>query len=247
MLPLKQFIMRKCLLLWLPAIALFISCRYVAGKRIRGNGNVKTEERSPGSFKSVSSHGSFDMYVSSGAQSVKIEAEENLLPYIETYIDGSVLHVQTKDNIWLRPGRDVKIYVSLPEFESIRSYGSGDIIGESKISNSSKLELLANGSANIKMEVDAPEIDAETNGSGDIDLKGNTKSWDGEIHGSGNIRAIDLKSENATIRIYGSGDADVYAAATLDVKVAGSGDVNYKGNAQISSSIAGSGRVKKID
>jgi len=215
--------MKKIFPLLLPILVLFSSCRYVTGKRIRGNGNLKTETRSSGSFKSVSSHGSFNVYVSSGDQSVKIEAEENLLPYIETYVDGSILHVQEKDNIWLRPSREIKIFVSLQDFEAIRSYGSGDIVGQSKITNASKLELTVNGSANIKMDIDAPEIDAETNGSGDIDLKGSTKSWNGEIHGSGNIRAMDLKSENATIKIYGSGDADVFA------------------------DIAGSGRIRKVD
>jgi len=57
----------------------------------------------------------------------------------------------------------------------------------------------------------------------------------------------DSKSGDATIKIYGSGDADVFADEKLDVHVAGSGDVTYKGNAQVSSSIAGSGRVKKVD
>jgi len=237
----------KNIVVFVMSALLFASCRYVTGDRIRGNGNVKTETRSPGNFKSVSSHGSFNVYVSSGDQSVKVEAEDNLLPYIETYVDGSELHIGTKDNYWLRPGRPVKIFVSSPNFDGIRSYGSGDIIGQAKITNSSKLDLRVNGSANIKMDVDAPEIDAETNGSGDIDLSGSTKSWDGEIHGSGNIRAMDLKAEDATIKIYGSGDADVFASVKLDVHVAGSGDVHYKGNAQLSSSIAGSGRVKKLD
>jgi hypothetical protein len=185
--------------------------------------------------------------VSSGEQAVKIEAEENLLPYIETYVEGYTLHVETKDDYWLSPGRKVKIFVSSPEYESIRSYGSGDIIGESKITNSSRLELGVNGSADIKMDVDAPEINTETNGSGDIFLRGETKSFEGEIHGSGNIKALDLRSGDATIKIYGSGDADVFAEGKLDVHVAGSGDVNYRGNAQVSSSIAGSGRVKKVD
>lgn len=219
----------------------------MTGQRIRGNGNVKTETRSPGNFRSVSSHGSFDIFISSGQQAVRIEAEENLLPYIETYVEGYTLHVDTKDNYWLRPGRKVKIFVSSPDYESIRSYGSGDIIGESKITNSSKLELGVNGSANIKMDIDAPGINTETNGSGDIFLKGQTKSFEGEIHGSGNIKALDLRSGDAAIKIYGSGDADVFVDGKLDVHVAGSGDVNYKGNAQISSSIAGSGRVKKVD
>jgi Putative auto-transporter adhesin, head GIN domain len=239
--------MKKFFIVVFSFLILFSSCRYVTGERIRGNGYLKTEERSPGNFKSVASHGSFNVYISSGDQSVKIEAEENLLPYIETYVEGSTLHVGTKDNYWLRPGREVKIFVSSPDFESIRSYGSGDITGQSKITNSSNLELKVNGSANIKMDVDAPEINTETNGSGDIDLKGTTKSFTGEIHGSGNIRAMDLQSDDATIRIYGSGNADVFANSKLDVHVAGSGDVHYKGNAQISSSIAGSGRVRKVD
>jgi hypothetical protein len=239
--------MKKSLLLVLVAFGLFTSCRLVTGKRIRGNGNLKTEQRSPGSFKGVASHGSFNVYVSNGDQSVKIEAEENILPYIETYVDGSVLHIETKENFWLRPDREVKIFISSPDFESIHSYGSGDIIGQSKITDSTKLELGISGSANIKMDVDAPQIDAEIDGSGDIDLKGETKSFKGEIHGSGNVKAMDLKSEDATIKIYGSGNADVFASVKLDVHVAGSGDVNYRGNAQVSSSIAGSGRVKKID
>ena len=239
--------MKKLFVFLFVTFVVFSSCRFVTGERIRGNGNVRTETRSPGNFKSVSSHGSFDVFVSTGEQAVRIEAEENLLPYIETYVEGYTLHVGTKDNYWLRPGRKVKIFVSSPGYESIRSYGSGDIIGESKITNSSKLELGVNGSANIKMDINAPEINTETNGSGDIFLKGETKSFEGEIHGSGNIKALDLRSNDATIKIYGSGDADVFVNGKLDVHVAGSGDVNYKGNAQISSSIAGSGRVKKVD
>ena len=43
------------------------------------------------------------------------------------------LHVGTKDNYWLRPGRKVKIFVSSPDYESIRSYGSGDIIENQKL------------------------------------------------------------------------------------------------------------------
>jgi len=239
--------MKKIFLFAAIIVTLFSACRYVAGQRIRGNGNVRTEERTPGSFNSVASHGSFNVYVSTGPQSVKIEAEDNLLPYIDTYVEGSVLKVETKENYWLRPSRQIKIYVTSPDFNSIRSYGSGDIIGMSKITDSSKLELGVNGSANIKMDVNAPDIDAEINGSGDINLTGETKKFNGEIRGSGNVKALDLKSEDATVKIYGSGNADIFASVKLDVHVAGSGDVNYKGNAQVSSSIAGSGRVKKVE
>jgi len=214
---------------------------------VRGNGSIRTEQRSVGNFNGVASHGSFDVYVSSGAPSVKIEAEENLLPHIETRVNGNVLHIRTDREIWLRPTRQIKIFVSAPTFTSIHSYGSGDIIGQSTITDSSTLELGVSGSADIKMDVDAPAVTSEINGSGNIDLKGKTKSFKSEIRGSGDVRAMDLQSEEATVKIYGSGNANVSASVKLDVHVAGSGDVRYKGNAQVSSNINGSGSVKKVD
>src|SRR5262245_28058978 len=109
--------MKKVFVCLFTVLLFFSSCRFVTGERIRGNGHLTTETRSPGNFKSVSSHGSFDVIVSSGGQEVKVEAEDNLLPYIETYVEGYTLHVDTKDNYWLRPSRKVKIFVSSPDYE----------------------------------------------------------------------------------------------------------------------------------
>ena len=88
---------------------------------------------------------------------------------------------------------------------------------------------------------------AEVRGSGNMNLIGDTKSFRGEIVGSGDIRAFELKSEETTVKIVGSGDAEVYSSVKLNVNVAGSGDVRYKGGAQVDSHIAGSGGVKKLD
>lgn len=224
------------------------SCRFAMGKRVKGNGNLRTEERSQTGFKGVVSYGSFDIYVSSGPETVvKIEAEENLLPYIETYMDGDILKIDTKDGYWLKPGRKVKIYVTAPDYRRIKSVGSGDIIGETKITSSDKLDLGVSGSADIKMEVDAPAVDADISGSGNIVLNGKTKVFHTSVSGSGDVRAYDLMSEETRVRIAGSGNANVYASVSLDVNVAGSGDVRYKGDARVSSNIAGSGNVRKVD
>ena len=224
------------------------SCRYIRGKKIKGNGNVKTEERSVSGFSGVTSYGSFDVYISNGSQSsLKIEGEENLLPYIESYVDDGVLKIDTKEGFWLDNKRSLKVYITAPHFSSVRSNGSGNIISQGKLTDSSKIEFTVNGSADIKVELDVPEVDAEISGSGNINLVGATKKFRGEVTGSGNIHAMDLKSEETTVRITGSGNADVYASVQLDVHVAGSGDVRYKGDGKVNSNIAGSGNVKKVD
>lgn len=238
--------MQKAALLAI-VITTLLSCNFVGGKRIKGNGNVSTEERTVGTFAGVKSSGSFDLYVSSGTQSLKIEAEENLLPYIETYVDGDVLHVDTKDHVWLRNNRKIKIYVSAPSYRVIHSSGSGDIIGQNKITHAERIDVGVTGSADINLDLDAPEIETEISGSGDANLKGEARKFTGEINGSGSIKAMDLKTEETDIKIAGSGDAEVYASVKLHVKVAGSGDVKYKGGAQVSSNIAGGGKVTKLD
>ena len=239
--------MKKYLLLLLPALLILGSCNFIGGKRVRGKGQTGTDTRSIGSFDGVSSSGSFDIYVSTGPNSLKIEAEENLLPYIETYIDGSTLRIGTKSGYWLRPTKDVKIYVSAPSFKKVHSSGSGNITGQGLISSNDKLDVSVSGAADINLEVDAPEIESEITGSGNADLKVNTKKFTSKISGSGSVNAFDLKSEETEVRVSGSGDVSVFASVKLKVKVSGSGDVRYKGNPQVESQITGGGGVTKVN
>src|SRR5438128_50694 len=103
----------KYVLLLILGMSLFFSCRYLGGKRVRGNGNLTTQERSVSGFEGIESFGSFDIsIVPSSTSSVKIEAEENLQPYIETYVDGRNLQIRSRDGYNLRPRRDIRIIVS---------------------------------------------------------------------------------------------------------------------------------------
>jgi hypothetical protein len=244
----KHFNMKNLLLLLFPAFVLFSSCRYIGGERVRGNGNITSEARTVTGFTGVKSYGSFDVYVSSGPQqSVKIEGEENLLPYIETKLEGNILKIDTKEGYWLRPRREMKIYVTSPSFNIVRLYGSGNIIGENQIRDPQKIELGISGSGDIKVNVNAPLVTAEISGSGNTILSGEARNFEGEVAGSGDIRAMDLKTEETKIEIAGSGNAGVTASQKLNVSVAGSGDVKYRGSPQVSSNIAGSGSVTKVD
>jgi hypothetical protein len=240
--------MRKLFLLSLLAAVSFTSCDYITGERIRGNGNMKTEDRQVSSFNKISSHGSYDVYLTQGAgYSLRIEAEENLLPYIETYVNGDVLEIRTKDGYNLSTRRDMKVYISAPAFSKVKTFGSGNIISQTKLNNTSPIQMEVSGSGNINVDVNAPEVRAELNGSGNIDLQGETRSFTGQIRGSGDIKAPNLKAETVTVDIGGSGNADVYASVMLNVEIKGSGDIKYRGGAQVSQDIKGSGSLKKVD
>jgi hypothetical protein len=240
--------MRNLLILSALALISFASCDYVDSKRIRGDGNFKTEDRQLSNFSSVSSHGSYDVYLTQGtAYSVRIEAESNLLPYIETNVEGDVLEIRTKKGYWLSSKSDMKVYVTAPAFSKVKTFGSGNILSQGMLNNTSAILMESSGSGDIRVELNAPEVSAELRGSGSIDIKGETRNFTGEIKGSGEIQAASLKAENVTVDIMGSGSAEVFASVKLNVDVKGSGDVKYRGGAQVSSDIAGSGSVKKLD
>ena len=64
---------------------------------IEGNGRLQTEERDAVYFDQVSSSGSFLVHVLPGDEpSIEVTAESNLLPYIETNIEGTRLTIKTR-------------------------------------------------------------------------------------------------------------------------------------------------------
>ena len=240
--------MRRYLWLLLALPLLLGSCRHFFGKRVRGNGVIKTEDRSVSSFKNVEVSGAINVYVSQGeTKSVKVEGDENLLQYIEVIQEGDKIIVRERPDFNLSPTGDLRIYVTSPVYNSIDVSGASDIIGQTKISNSENLELHASGVGDIKMEVDAPEISAEISGSGSIDLKGQTKTVDLELSGVGHAHCFELLAENTKVGISGAGSAQVYASVKLDAEVSGAGNVSYKGNPSVNQNVSGAGSVKKVD
>lgn len=224
------------------------SCRHFFGKRVHGNGNIKTEDRSVSSFKQVDVSGAAKVMVTQGDKSsVKIECDENLLPYIEVFQEGDKVYVKDRPGFNLDPSGDLLVYVTSPTFSNISASGACDILGQNKISNSENLSLHVSGAGDIKMEVDAPRLSAEVSGSGSIYLKGQTKDVELDLTGAGHAHCYELLAENTKVDITGAGSAEVYASVKLKADVSGAGSVNYKGNAEVSQSVSGAGSVNKVN
>lgn len=240
--------MKKIIGIALAIVILGTSCVW-DGHRVKGNGNMTTQSKPIGDINGVELHSSFDVILIEGSPSnVKIEAEENIIQYIDLHTENGILNIRTEDNVSLHTNRKIKIYVTAPTFSRIENTGSGDIVSETRISNDSKLNIDLSGSGNLKLDVDAPEVDATVTGSGDIKLSGESKKFRGQVTGSGDIRAMDLLAEEANVQVTGSGGIDVYSSVKVIANISGSGDIRYKGGAQVvSSSDSGSGDLKKVD
>jgi hypothetical protein len=240
--------MRNILLTFVFFLLLFGACKYTGRKKVTGNHKIAVQQRNIEDFEGVDVAGPMKVYITQGSNySVKIEAEENLMDYIETDLEGNTLEINFKRNYRIRSHKDIKVYITAPQFKDLQVAGSGGIWSQSRITHPDEINIDIAGSGDVVADLDAPRINTEIGGSGSTILKGATRDFKVEIAGSGEVRAFDLLSETVRLEIAGSGDAQVFASKQLDVEIAGSGDVIYKGAPAVKQSKAGSGSVRKAD
>ena len=220
------------------------SCDFT-GERIDGNGNITSVTRQVNNTEKIKVEGEMDVFLETGASSVRIEADENIIPFIETVEEDGWLRIRTRDNTNINTSNSIKVYVTSPRITDIHVDGSGNVTGNGKISSSDDMSFDISGSGNINVQINAPRVEAAISGSGNLNVAGETRELELHIAGSGNYRGADLKAENARVDIAGSGDASLFADVSLKASIAGSGDVKYRGNATIEKNIAGSGSVRK--
>ena len=227
---------------------LFVASTINAQKRIKGNGNITTITRTTSGYDTVNFSGPFDYILVSGTEgNIKIEGEENLLQYIITDVKNGNLSVKTRNNINLQTSKNQNITVIVP-FEQINAAsltGSGDLWNESIISTSHFTTSII-GSGDVKLNVQATQIDASVQGSGDLVVIGKTNNLKVKVNGSGDFKGFDLEADDVEVSVNGSGDAKITCNGHLKARVSGSGDIKYKGNPKTEDTkIAGSGSIGK--
>ena len=189
----------------------------------RGSGNVVTETREVSGFDEIAVLGSGEVIVDvTGTESLTIEADDNILPLLETEVSNGRLELSVESNI--DPTVGPKYTITAAELKGVSIAGSGDVT--------------ATG-----VGVDIFEVDIA--GSGDVSPTGTAGDLSVSIAGSGNYQGEDLVATTGSVDIGGSGRAVVNVTDELDVDIGGSGDVEYIGSPTLTQSISGSGDVSQ--
>jgi len=241
--------MKGSFLLVMLTAFIFSSCHYLGGKRVRGNGNITTKEHRTGQFHSVEVSGAIHVYVKQDSvmQPVKVETDENLQDLVEIFESNGVLYISPEDHFNLDPTRSITVYVAAPKFRSLAVSGASWIRGENKLTSSETLDLGVSGASEIKLDVKAPRINAETSGASEITLSGETKDLNLEGSGASHFKCMDLLTENTTVGISGASSADVFASVKLNVEASGASGVKYRGAASVTQDVSGASNVRKVD
>lgn len=218
------------------------------GKKIKGNGNEVTIERTTENYTGISVGGFYDVELIEGKEgSITLKGEDNILEYIETEVINGTLTIKKRKNLNLRVSRGIGVFITIPieSIDAIRLSGSGKL-HSSKTLQSDYLKIRTSGSRNLDLTIAAKSVTVRASGSSHINLKGNANKLDVTSSGSSNVNAYDLEADNVHHTGSGSSRFKVTANESLNARVSGSGNLKYKGNPEkIKSKTSGSARVSK--
>jgi hypothetical protein len=236
---------------------------------IEGSGNIRSEDREVQNFDRIQLTGAGDIIITQGqTELVIVEADDNLLSYIETEVRAGTLMLGFTDEVAdknIRPSQSIKFDVNLKDITSLEISGAGDVSSESLNTERLKVEvdgagdiavdqltakqfdIEVNGASDIQVEqITAQDVDVNINGSADIQLSGDTYEQNINIDGSGDYFAADLHSQLTDITIHGIGDVTVWTVDNLTVHIPGTGTVRYYGDPIISFSDPGHGELEQL-
>jgi Putative auto-transporter adhesin, head GIN domain len=208
------------------------------------------QNRQVSGFNAIASSGPFNVHIKlDGTESVKVDADSNIINDIETVVDGNTLKIRFKDRQFHHYNNvhKAEIYVSAKSLNALTNSGSGSTNVDGVI-NADDFKVILSGSGSVNTSVKSGELHATISGSGSIKLNGSTGDAKIMISGSGQVEAKNLKTETANVVITGSGNVYVKAEKSVSAHITGSGNVEYSGNAAVVDSRSiGSGRVNKVD
>jgi hypothetical protein len=240
--------MKKIALFSLVILVFASGCREIAGRRVRGSGNIITENRTATGFNSIDVSGAIDVYIKQDSTtSVKVEADDNILEYIEVHTNGSTLEIYTEGSIRLRPSHKIKVYLSNPEYKDLQASGASSVHSENEITSANALHIGLSGASEGRLEVNAPKVSVNLTGASNANIKGKTKDFEGGASGASEIRGFDLLTENADVDASGASNIEIYASVKIAGQASGASSVNYKGNAQATVEKSGASSVNKKD
>ncbi len=175
---------------------------------IKGSGHAASEPRDASGFKQVEVGGVFQVEITAQKDfSVQVDADDNLLQYIKTEVDGDVLKIEYEKDI--NSKTPIRVRISAPDIERIESSGA------------SKITM-----ADLKNSL----LDLDSSGASRISVAGETARLNAQVSGASNIDADNLKAADADVDASGASRAYVNVTGKLKADASGASHVIYSGN-----------------
>ena len=213
---------------------------------IRGSGVIKSETRRVSGFDSIDFSGIGSLTIIQGNEEyLKIDAEENLIPHIESVVRARKLSIGFKERINIIPSKDILFTLSVKDVKQLDVNGLGYVFS-SKL-HIDKLNVHSSGSSQVNLSaLTCDVLNVEISGAGIFKIDGIVDTQSIDVGGAGVYDAGNLRSKNARIKISGAGSAILWVENTLEAELSGVTALRYFGKPSLVKRVSGIARIEEL-
>jgi len=219
------------------------SCIRIAG--IRGSGIVISEDRNNSGFDSVSVSSGMNLFLKQGtSESLRIEAEDNILPLVLTDVKNGKLEIKFKNSLIGGPSfhKPVNVYLTVKDLKEL-DVSSGVRI-ESEEIKSDSLKISLSSGVYGKMIIISQKLSVNLSSGAKLEISGQADSQDIDLGSGSTYIARYLDSKTIVIHASSDSNAIVNASENLNVKISSGAYVEYLRSPKVVSDISPGGELK---
>ncbi len=212
-----------------------------------GSGKIISEERKVDNFTKIDVGGDIKVDITQGTEfSVLVEADDNVLPYIKTEVNGETLEINLVHNYNVSNAH-IEVKIVMPKVQGIDASASAEIYAENVLDAAGDIHLSTSSSASIVAAVNAAKISLESSSAGKITVSGKCKELKTDASSGSEITALKLLSENGNADASSGAEINIFCSVYLNAEASSGGSIVYSGNPKLDVNMNSGGSVKRLN
>jgi len=204
----------------------------------------KKETREVANFTGIEASSVFDITVVKGnSESLIIEADDNVMPYVRSEVRNGVLHLYLDKNK-LKNIKTLKASIVMRNLDNVILSGACKLTVNDMFS-SEKFIVKCSGVSNLTINVNTGNLNLESSGACKIQIKANvTGDADLSVSGTSKLQS-ELKANNVILNSSGTGTIDLNGSArNLNINTSGTANIKAENFTVKTATINSSGASK---
>ncbi len=212
--------------------------------KVKGSGNIVSEERNVKSFNEIQVGSNFEVFLQeSDKPGLVIEADDNLISFIDTEVRGKTLRISAAANFQTQ--QRPRVYIAYSSLKALKLSGAAKLRSDETL-QAKNLDLSLSGASVIFLDVLVDDIEVRASGASKVHLTGVAEELSVRLSGASRLYADELEAEDANMRLSGSSKAEVWVSDEISARTSGASHVLYSGSpSSISIKTSGASSVKK--
>src|SRR5438309_2891521 len=173
---------------------------------------------------------------------LQVEADEDVLPLVETHVENGTLHIGFKPHTRLRGTGEVIVTAQTPELHAVAT--SGGAIVRASLTKADESALTADGGGEIRARgVDARTLVAKASGGSVLQVAGRAENVELNLSGGSHFDGPQLEARDVEVHGSGGAVAELRASGNVRGGLSGGSEMHLRGGARASVATSGGSEV----